>query len=242
MPVYESECIAKNTNNLHKFQEYEIPVYSLNFDKNNFMNNYKIIVFKFNNSGNHLIIGEGIFNIINITFEDKIIKIFDSHQVYKGELYVTKAILKQGKAFLDYVFGGIEIALTIAIDFTLSNLDPYDKDSLHTNHLSSNQYLKAISSVGQILEHYDSTKRITLLGFGAKIPGILEHRASSCFALNGNIFSAEVLGLKEVIETYKNVLSKLSFNGPTRFADIIRHTSQMAEYEVRILKYCKLEK
>ena len=34
-------------------------------------------------------------------------------------------------SFLDYVFGGCEISLTIAIDFTMSNMDPKDPESLH---------------------------------------------------------------------------------------------------------------
>jgi hypothetical protein len=54
--------------------------------------------------------------------------------------------------FLEYVFGGCEINLNIAIDFTLSNGDPKQtRDSLHSSDMSRNEYLKAIRSVGDIL-------------------------------------------------------------------------------------------
>ena len=34
-------------------------------------------------------------------------------------------------SFLEYVFGGCDINLTLAIDFTASNKEPKDRDSLH---------------------------------------------------------------------------------------------------------------
>lgn len=60
--------------------------------------------------------------------------------------------------FLDYIFGGCEIQLVTAIDFTLSNGNPSDKDSLHYLDLNKNEYLKAISAVGNVLQYYDSDK------------------------------------------------------------------------------------
>jgi hypothetical protein len=53
--------------------------------------------------------------------------------------------------FLEYVFGGCEISLAIAVDFTLSNGSPTDIDSLHYFDPNKNEYLSAIQSVGNIL-------------------------------------------------------------------------------------------
>lgn len=53
--------------------------------------------------------------------------------------------------FLEYVFGGCEIQLCAAIDFTLSNGDPKERDSLHYLDMNRNEYLNAIKSVGNIL-------------------------------------------------------------------------------------------
>lgn len=46
--------------------------------------------------------------------------------------------------FLEYIFGGCEISLSVAVDFTLSNGNPTDKDSLHYFDLERNEYLQAI--------------------------------------------------------------------------------------------------
>ena len=53
--------------------------------------------------------------------------------------------------FLEYIFGGCEIQLSVAIDFTLSNGHPSERDSLHYLDLNKNEYLSAIRSVGNIL-------------------------------------------------------------------------------------------
>ena len=132
--------------------------------------------------------------------------------------------------FLEYIFGGCEIQLSIAIDFTLSNGHPSDSDSLHYLDMNKNEYLNAIKSVGNILQYYDSDKQIPTLGFGATVPPST-NRASHCFALNGNIFDPEVDGLDGVMEAYKNSLKNVNLYGPTNFAPIIELINDMAEGE-----------
>ena len=66
--------------------------------------------------------------------------------------------IKRRHSFLEYVMNGCEIGLSVAIDFTLSNGKPSDPKSLHTMNLERNEYLKAIQSVGQILQYYDDDK------------------------------------------------------------------------------------
>lgn len=59
-------------------------------------------------------------------------------------------------SFLDYIFGGCEISLHVAIDFTNSNKDPKESDSLHhIRNFAKNQYEQAIYQVGIILQEYD---------------------------------------------------------------------------------------
>ena len=107
--------------------------------------------------------------------------------------------------FLEYVFGGCEIQLNIAIDFTLSNGHPSDRDSLHYLDMNKNEYLHAIKAVGEILQFYDSKKHIPVFGYGATVPPAV-NRASHCFALNGDIFNPEVDGLEGVTAAYKSAL------------------------------------
>ena len=130
--------------------------------------------------------------------------------------------------FLEYIFGGCEIQLSIAVDFTLSNGHPSDKDSLHYLDMNKNEYLHAIKSVGNILQYYDSDKQIPVFGFGATVPPST-NRASHCFALNGDIFDPEVDGLDGVVDAYKNALKNVNLYGPTNFAPIIELVNDMAE-------------
>ena len=45
--------------------------------------------------------------------------------------------------FMDYITGGMEMNFVVAIDYTASNLDPANPNSLHFNHGSTpNQYVQ----------------------------------------------------------------------------------------------------
>jgi Copine len=89
-----------------------------------------------------------------------------------GEVKLVDLKFDRRFSFLDYVFGGCEISLGIAIDFTLSNGDPKDPKSLHYFDKNKNEYISAINSVGSILQYYDHDKSIPAFGFGAVIPPI----------------------------------------------------------------------
>lgn len=73
---------------------------------------------------------------------------FDKHKIIVEKFDVSPTV-----CFLQYVFGGCEINLNIAIDFTLSNGDPMDPniESLHNNDPEKNEYIKAIRTCGEIL-------------------------------------------------------------------------------------------
>ena len=85
-------------------------------------------------------------------------------------LQFSRLEINKRHSFLEYVFGGCEIGLTIAVDFTLSNGRPDQPTSLHYLDMQKNEYLNAIRSVGSILQYYDTDKQIPVLGFGAAIP------------------------------------------------------------------------
>ena len=85
-------------------------------------------------------------------------------------LQFSRLEINKRHSFLEYVFGGCEIGLTIAVDFTLSNGRPDQPSSLHYLDMQKNEYLNAIRSVGSILQYYDTDKQIPVLGFGAAIP------------------------------------------------------------------------
>lgn len=59
----------------------------------------------------------------------------------KNECTFKKLRFEKKHSFLEYVFGGCDIDLTIAIDFTLSNGHPSSHESLHYFDMAKNQYL-----------------------------------------------------------------------------------------------------
>jgi hypothetical protein len=70
--------------------------------------------------------------------------------------------IERHPSFSDFIIGGCEISMVVAIDFTGSNGDPRSSDSLHyisriPNQL--NEYQQAILNVGRVIEQYDSDKK-----------------------------------------------------------------------------------
>jgi hypothetical protein len=130
--------------------------------------------------------------------------------------------------FIDYLAGGLEINLSIAIDFTGSNGDPRQPGTLHHIHRTGelNDYEKAITAVGSVIAKYDSDKRFPVFGFGAKFNGQISH----CFPV-GN--SPELVGLNGVLEGYRSVFSKgLTMSGPTVFAEVIKNAADQANEQL----------
>ena len=80
------------------------------------------------------------------------------------------------------------------------------------------------------MQYYDSDKKIPVFGFGARLPPHL-NVVSHCFALNGDIFSPEVLGISGVLEVYRKTLSEIAFHGPTVFSELISTVIHYASAE-----------
>ena len=128
-----------------------------------------------------------------------------------------------GYDFVDYVSGGLELNVVVAIDFTGSNGDPRQPGTLH--HLdptSRNDYQKAIASIVHVLAEYDSDQKYPVLGFGAKYGGIVRH----CFQC-GPV--EEVKGVQGVLDAYRQVFSSgLIMSGPTVFTEVIETAAARA--------------
>ena len=69
-----------------------------------------------------------------------------------------------------------------------------------------------------------------MYGFGAKVPPTV-NRASHCFALNGNIFNPKLQGVPNIVDCYKNTLSRVALYGPTHFAEIVQMAVDQASNE-----------
>lgn len=125
--------------------------------------------------------------------------------------------------FLDYISGGCELNVTVAIDFTGSNGDPRKPGALHhIDAYSRNQYEQAMAAIVSILLKYDSDKLVPVLGFGAKYGGVVRH----CFQCGP---TAEVQGLQGVMAAYNTVFSSgLIMSKPTVFTEVMETAATRA--------------
>ena len=160
---------------------------------------------------------------------------------YLGSFVYEQIELALHYTFLDYVFGGCDLMLILAIDFSFANLKMYNDPTisseekrvhpLHSmkNENEKNEFIRAISAVGSVLQHYDSDNRIPALGFGAKLPPFYDS-VSHCFALNGNIFAPENTGLDKVLYKYDQIINKhkIICSGPSKFAMVVNFICDMA--------------
>ena len=155
-----------------------------------------------------------------------------------GTFTFSRIIMTPIHTFVEYLKGGLQIQLIVAIDFTGSNGNPADPRSLHHIGAKDNEYLEAIKSVGNILVPYDSDQQIPCFGFGAKLPPLYD-RAHHCFPLNGKD-DPEVNGIHGIVDAYKYTLSSCRLSGPTLFSEVLAYSkavaqSQMEEYAYTIL-------
>jgi len=136
----------------------------------------------------------------------------------------TTAVNDSNNLFLEYIEGGCEINVAVAIDFTGSNGDPRKPDTLHyLNSAQRNDYEKAISAIVSILSKYDTDKQFPVWGFGAKYDGIIQH----CFECGD---SDKHYGVKGVLDAYHSVFrSGLVMSGPTVFEEVIRVAGSQAK-------------
>jgi hypothetical protein len=132
--------------------------------------------------------------------------------------------LGEKPSFVDYIAGGTEINLIVAIDYTGSNGDPRKPGTLHYIHPDGqlNDYEKALTAVGSIVARYDSDQMFPVLGFGAKYGGVIQH----CFQVGKE---PELRGISGMLQGYRGVFQTgLTMSGPTVFAEVIDFAAAQA--------------
>jgi len=126
--------------------------------------------------------------------------------------------------FADYISGGCELNVSIAIDFTGSNGDPRKQGTLHyrSPYGELNDYEKAITSIVQILSAYDKDQMYPVLGFGAKYGGVVRH----CFQCGS---AQEVYGVKGILDAYRGTFATgLVMSKPTIITEVIQMAAAKA--------------
>ena len=110
-------------------------------------------------------------------------------------------------SFLDYLRGGTQINLAIGIDFTGSNGNPTNSNSLH--YLGSNKknsYEIAIESCGTIVAYYDYNQLFPVFGFEGKFCN--DKDVSHCYPLNMNFDDPNIHCIEGVLQAYRNIMNQ----------------------------------
>ncbi|XP_023266612.1 copine-7-like [Seriola lalandi dorsalis] len=232
--VHRTEVIKNNLNPV--WEPFKVSLISLcSCDEDRKL---KCLVWDYDSRGKHDFIGEfyatfremqKISSGNKVTWDCVNPKYKQKKRNYKNSGVVILSDLKLHRvySFLDYIMGGCQIHFTVAIDFTASNGDPRNSCSLHyINPYQPNEYLKALIAVGEICQDYDSDKRFSALGFGARIPP--NYEVSHDFAINFNPEDDECEGIQGVVEAYQNCLPKIQLYGPTNVSPIINRIAKLA--------------
>ncbi|CAD8087146.1 unnamed protein product [Paramecium sonneborni] len=234
--VYETEFIKDTSNPSWKTiqckaqklcnGDYQMPI--------------KVELWDYRTSGKHLYIGETTFCIEELkeAFQQskpqkKEFRNKQKNNQLAGTISFDKFSLKCKYSFLDYLEGGQQLNLIVAIDFTASNGNPKEKNSLHymPQNGDPSQYLQAITSVVEILINYDYDKKVPVYGFGCKpkLKILNTNKTLNIFPLNDNPSDPEVFGLDGIIQCYKNSIQHLQLDGPTYIHPVIQKAMEMAQ-------------
>ncbi|KAG6701561.1 hypothetical protein I3842_08G171300 [Carya illinoinensis] len=204
--------------------------------------------FDFNSSGKHsligLVFGSKEDTVLKFTLQKSMADLEKLHEgrsganltitshhghkkVLKGELCVDQFCEKEQYSFLDYVSCGFELKFMVAVDFTASNGNPHNPDSL--DYIDPSGKLNSYQKVGEVVRFYDSDRRYPAWGFGGKtFDGTISH----CFNLNRSARSFEVEGVEGIMSAYASALHNVTLAGPTLFGQVIKTAAQIASQSV----------
>lgn len=236
--VHKSEVVKNDLN--PKWKPTKVPLQVIcNGDVDRAI---RLQVYDWESSGKHELIGECLTSVASLLKPNRsaVELINEKRRQKKGKKYTNSGTvsvspdsrIEKGYSFLQYIQGGCEISLSVAIDFTASNGDPAHPRSLHHvdyNSRTMNAYETALCCVGNILLEYDSDQSVPLFGFGAKFPN--HAQANHCFALNFNERNPEVSHVSGMLEAYRNAITQIRLSGPTLFTHIIEKACSLCDPE-----------
>ena len=104
---------------------------------------------------------------------------YEKKKIFGGSKLKSAGMIKalRGKkteypSMLDYITGGCDINVNIAVDCSVNNGDYLEEEGLHyRTKLWLNDYQAAIHKIGTIMEPFSKKHRFELFGFGANIGG-----------------------------------------------------------------------
>ena len=131
----------------------------------------------------------------------------------------------ESNSFIKLLKAGLNLDLSIAIDFTGSNGNPKCENSLHfISNGFINNYEKAMRENIKIISMYNKSNKYNVYGFGAQLNG----KFKDIFNINGND-DESIIGIENIISKYKETVNSVYFAGPTLFAPVIKEIKRKIE-------------
>ena len=139
--------------------------------------------------------------------------------------------------FISYLRSGMNINLTIGIDFTGSNGTYTDYRSLHYLNNGMNDYEKAIRSCGDILAYYDDDQLFPCFGFGFSFKNAEQNNNVGKYnrfnyPINCNQDDPNIHLIDNVLVEYRKFITQIRLSGPTNFAPMIRDLNNEVKYNL----------
>ena len=130
-------------------------------------------------------------------------------------------------SFIGYLRSGMNINLTIGMDFTGSNGTYTDYRSLHYLNNGMNDYEKAIRSCGDILAYYDDDQLFPCFGFGFVFKSPEQNNNLGKYnrfnyPINCNVDDPNIHLIDNVLVEYRKFITQIRLSGPTNFAPMVR--------------------
>ena len=221
--LYQSEAVS----NTAKFNTTLIPLYLLTPDFQIIFQNFSHTpIASFTTSVNEL---------INANDDNLVETIpFPVTEEISVELR-NKTKLKRKYSFVEYLRNGVQIGLSIAIDYTGSNGTPSQSTSLHyTANGNVNDYESAIVSCGSVVSYYDYDQKFPVFGFGGNPKKMVGNKM--CFHLNEEE-DPEIHTIEEVRNIYRTKTPTISLSWPTEFGPVLKKLIDMVKKENDFKKY-----
>ena len=226
--LYDSE-MKKTKDKIISFSKCSIPVMFLNTNGNAEENNVTIEV---KDVIHKKALGNYQGSIARLLVPDAIE--VDLNHNNKANI---KCNLISQPSFIAYLRSGMNINLTVGIDFTGSNGTYTDYRSLHYLNKGMNDYEKAIRSCGDILAYYDNDQLFPVFGFGFKFKndsginfGVYNY---DNYNINCNINDPNIHLIDNVLQEYRKFITKITLWGPTNFAPMINDLNREVKKNLR---------
>ena len=226
--LYDSE-IKKSREKIINFGKCIIPVMFLNTSGKAEENN---VLIEINDVSHRKTLGSYNGPIAQLLVSDTIeVALKDNNKLN------IKCILKSHPTFIGYLRSGMNINLTIGIDFTGSNVAYTQKNSLHYLKNGMNDYENAIRSCGDILAYYDDDQLFPVFGFGFKFPNNYNNSfgiySLHNYPINNNINNPNINTIDNVLKEYRRFITTILLWGPTHFAPMINDLNRVVKNDLK---------